>query len=69
LWKEHRREPPIESAQPKEAALTDQPIDPAATPDDPDAPEIAADDVGATAAAERASKAAANDDHAGEGED
>lgn len=42
--------------------MTDQPIDPAATPQDPDAPEIAADDVGASAAAERASKQAANDD-------
>jgi hypothetical protein len=42
--------------------LPDQPIDPAATPEDPAAPEIAADDVGATAAAERASKQAANDD-------
>lgn len=36
--------------------MTDQPIDPAATPDDPDAPEIAADDAGASAAAERLSK-------------
>jgi hypothetical protein len=34
----------------------------AAMPDDPDAPEIAADDAGASAAAERASKKAANDD-------
>ena len=42
--------------------MTDQPIDPAATPEDPAAPEIAADDVGASAAAERASNAAANDD-------
>ncbi|MCS6622735.1 hypothetical protein N0B44_07425 [Roseibacterium beibuensis] len=48
--------------------MTDQPIDPAATPTDPDAPEIAADDVGASAAAERGSKQAANDDgEAGEG--
>ena len=47
--------------------MTDQPIDPAATPADPDAPEIAADDVGASAAAERASKQAANDDRQGEG--
>lgn len=42
--------------------MTDQPIDPAATPADPDAPEIAADDAGASAAAERAGKHAANDD-------
>lgn len=41
--------------------MTDQPIDPAATPEDPDAPEIAADDVGASAAAERLSRQAAND--------
>ena len=47
--------------------MTDQPIDPAATPEDPDAAEIAADDVGASAAAERAARHAANDD--GEGED
>ncbi len=33
--------------------MTDQPIDPAATPEDSDAPEIAADDAGASAAAER----------------
>ncbi|GAA0869050.1 hypothetical protein GCM10009116_08860 [Brevundimonas basaltis] len=46
--------------------MTDQPIDPAATPKDPTAPEIAADDAGASAAAERASKQAANDDRAGE---
>ncbi len=45
--------------------MTDQPIDPAATPDDPDAPEIAADDAGASAAAERAAKQAST----GEGED
>ena len=43
--------------------MTDQPIDPAATPAEPDAPEIAADDVGASAAAERAGKQAANDDN------
>jgi len=48
--------------------MTDQPIDPAATPEDTHAPEIAADDGGASAAAERASKQAANDDHGGEGE-
>jgi hypothetical protein len=33
--------------------MTDQPIDPAATPDDEAAPEIAADDAGASAIAER----------------
>ncbi len=47
--------------------MTDQPIDPAATPEDPDAPEIAADDAGASAVAERAAKQAANDDRQGEG--
>ncbi len=47
--------------------MTDQPIDPAATPEDPDAPDIAADDVGASAAAERAARQAANDDDQGEG--
>lgn len=36
--------------------MTDQPIDPAATPEDPDAPEIAAADAGTGAAAERLSK-------------
>lgn len=46
--------------------MTDQPIDPAATPEDPDAPEIAADDVGASAAAERAAKQAGTQDDAGE---
>ena len=49
--------------------MPDNPIDPAASPEDPDAPEIAADDVGASAAAERASKHAANDDGTDEGED
>lgn len=38
--------------------MTDQPIDPAATPDDDDAPEIAADDAGASGMAERAQKQA-----------
>ncbi len=33
--------------------MTDLPIDPAATPTDPDAPQIAADDAGASALAER----------------
>ena len=42
--------------------MTDQPIDPAATPADQNAPEIAADDAGASAAAERMGKHAANDD-------
>ncbi|HYC98595.1 hypothetical protein [Brevundimonas sp.] len=42
--------------------MTDQPIDPAATPEDPNSPGIAADDAGASAAAERAAKQAANDD-------
>lgn len=40
--------------------MTDQPIDPAATPEDEDAPEIAADDAGASAMAERAQKQAAH---------
>lgn len=44
--------------------MPDQPIDPAATPEDENAPEIAADDAGASAAAERAWKQAANDDGA-----
>ncbi len=48
--------------------MTDQPVDPAATPEDPDAPEIAADDAGASAIAERASKEAANDDEGVDGE-
>ncbi|WP_156389315.1 hypothetical protein [Brevundimonas sp. Root1423] len=47
--------------------MPNEPIDPAATPEDPDAPEIAADDAGASAAAERASKEAANDDEQDEG--
>lgn len=46
--------------------MPDQPIDSTATPEDPDAPEIAADDAGATAAIERLSKQAANDDQAGD---
>ena len=37
--------------------MTDQPVDPAATPEDPNAPEIAADDAGASAAAEMLGKA------------
>ena len=42
--------------------MTDQPIDPAATPEDADAPEIAADDAGASAIAERAGKQAADNE-------
>ena len=38
--------------------MTDTPIDPAATPEDDDLPEIAADDAGASALAERAQKQA-----------
>ena len=41
--------------------MPDQPIDPAATPEDPNAPTIAADDAGASALAERAAREAAND--------
>ena len=46
--------------------MPDQPIHPAATPEDDDAPEIAADDAGASALAEKAGKAAETTD---EGED
>jgi hypothetical protein len=42
--------------------MPDQPIDPAATPEDPNAPTIAADDAGASAMAERVAREAANDD-------
>lgn len=42
--------------------MPDQPIDPAATPEDSNAPTIAADDAGASAMAERAAREAANDD-------
>ena len=42
--------------------MTDQPIDPVATPEDDDAPEIAADDAGASAIAERAGKLAEDDE-------
>lgn len=38
--------------------MTDTPIDPAATPEDEDLPEIAADDAGASAMAEQAQKEA-----------
>lgn len=47
--------------------MTDTPIDPAATPEDEAAPEIAADDAGASALAERAAKQARDDDKAREG--
>lgn len=40
--------------------MTDLPIDPAATPEDPDAPEIAADDGGASGLAERIGRHAEN---------
>ena len=60
--------PSLSRVKPQEAAMTDQPIDPAATPEDPDAPEIAADDAGASAAAERMAKHAANDDDGVDGE-
>lgn len=42
--------------------MPDQPIDPATTPEDPDAPTIAADDAGASAMAENLARKAANDD-------
>jgi hypothetical protein len=45
----------------KEPIMTDTPIDPAATPDDDDRPEIAADDAGASALAEAAQKKAEGD--------
>ncbi len=40
--------------------MTDLPIDPAATPEDDDAPEIAADDAGASGLAERIGRQAEN---------
>lgn len=49
--------------------MAEQPIDPAATPEDPNAPTIAADDAGASAMAERASRQAANDDTGQEDDD
>jgi hypothetical protein len=55
--------------KPKEALMPDQPIDPAATPGDPNAPTIAADDAGASAVAERAAREAANDDGKNQEED
>ena len=42
--------------------MAQPPIDPAATPEDPNVPTIAADDAGASALAERAAREAANDD-------
>ena len=48
--------------------MPDQPVDPAATPEDPDTPTIAADDAGASALAERAAREAAND-HSGQEDD
>jgi hypothetical protein len=42
--------------------MTDSPIDPAATPEDENLPEIAADDVGASAFAEQAGQAADESD-------
>ena len=49
--------------------MAEKPIDPAATPDDPDAPTIAADDAGASALAERFANQSVNDDGEGEEED
>ena len=40
--------------------MTDLPIDPAATPEDDDAPDIAADDAGASGLAERIGRQAEN---------
>ncbi len=48
--------------------MPDRPIDPAATPEDPNTPVIAADDAGASAAAQRAALEAANDDEGTDGE-
>ena len=42
--------------------MTDQPIDPAATPEDDNAPDIAADDVGASGMAEEAQNEADDED-------
>lgn len=42
--------------------MTDRPIDPAATPQDEDLPEIAADDAGASALAEQPQPDADNAD-------
>ena len=48
--------------------MTDQPFDPAATPEDDDAPEIAADDAGASALAERLQKASEDSEEGEDGE-
>jgi hypothetical protein len=45
----------------QERPMTRSPVDPAATPEDPDAPNIAADDAGASAFAERARNRAADE--------
>ncbi len=47
-----RADMPLADFAEQEIDLTDQPIDPAATPEADDAPQIAADDVGASAFAE-----------------
>lgn len=47
-----RADMPLAVFAEQEIDLTDQPIDPAATPEADDAPQIAADDVGASAFAE-----------------
>lgn len=49
--------------------MTDLPIDPAATPEDPDAPEIAADDAGASGLAERIGRHAGSEPLPKEDED
>jgi hypothetical protein len=49
--------------------MTDLPIDPAATPDDDDAPEIAADDAGASARTEQPQAEEDTEGEANEGED
>lgn len=59
---EHKDVPAIGTLTTGATPMTDQPIDPAATPEDPDAPEIAADDAGASAIAERAGKQAVDDE-------
>lgn len=47
--------------------MSDQPIDPAATPEDEDGPDIAADDAGASAMAEEAQNEADEEGVDGEG--
>ena len=49
--------------------MTDLPIDPAATPEDPDAPDIAADDAGASGLAERIGRHAENHAPLGDNDD